>query len=152
MNKKRLWGDFRKNLLRNAQVGWGRDLDAVVKQATGSPAEVKFLSELFGSPPETILFIFREPQRWYESRRKKFPSATDPHEVTAYYEGAFKRHSDIGGIPIVYDETLPDRLGRIKMFSKVDFSDFQPTVVEEVPQARHLDEVFQRMCAELLDP
>lgn len=150
MNSQRLWNDFRQNLLRSAHIGSGRDLDAVVKQATGSALEVEFLTELFCAPPELILFLFREPHGWLQSVIKKFPGNDDQNNVTAYYKDAFERHSLIGGLPIVYNETLPSRLKSIELFADVDFSDFSPTKTRKVPEAQHLEVIFEKKCLELL--
>lgn len=150
MDARRLWRDFRKNLLRNAHVGQGKDLDVVVKQATGSALEVEFLTELFCAPPEVILFLFLEPHGWLESVQKKFPEASDQGQITAYYEKAFELYSSIGGEPIVYDETLPSRLKNIELLSDVDFSDFSPTEVEKISQAQHLEGYCEKKCLELL--
>lgn len=136
--------------MRNAHVGQGKDLDVVVKQATGSALEVGFLTELFCAPPEVILFLFREPHGWLESVQKKFPEASDQGQITAYYEQAFELYSSIGGVPIVYDETLPSRLKNIELLSDVDFSDFSPTEVEKISQAQHLEGYFEKKCLELL--
>ena len=150
MNSNRLWKDFRKNLLRSGHIGWGREIDVVVKQATGSVEELKFLTELFKQPPEEIYFLFREPHGWLKSARLKFSNLNELENFEGYYQNSFERFDDIGGKAIVYDDTLPEQMSSDNFFGDVDFSDFHATVVEKEVNLDKLEEVFMQKRAELI--
>ncbi|MDB4433034.1 hypothetical protein N9135_01810 [Akkermansiaceae bacterium] len=142
MDAKRLWGDFRKNLLKTAYVGGGFQFDIAIKQASGSKGEVDFLSDLFGQPPCEIVFMYREPHGWWLSSKKKFNYSDE--EMKRKYANALDNYDLLRGIPICYDETLISQLKSYDIFNGIKFDEFKPKPCPDVPGARELMDLFEK--------
>jgi len=141
MNVDRLWRDFRRNLLRSAHVGGGFKYDIVIKQACGSVEEVEFLTDLFGGPPCEIIYMYREPNGWWLSTKKKFDSPDG--EMKQLYSEALGRYELLGGIPICYDENLITKVMSYDIFRGIKFEEFNPKPTPDVPEARELVDLFE---------
>jgi hypothetical protein len=63
--------DISRNILDNAYLGNGTQLDLAYKQATLGPSEYDVLVRMWG-PPERTIFCIREPAGYMASARKKF--------------------------------------------------------------------------------
>jgi hypothetical protein len=68
---ERFLKDISRNILGNAYLGDGRQLDLAYKQATLGPSEYETLVRMWG-PPERAIFCIREPAGYMASARKKF--------------------------------------------------------------------------------
>ena len=109
IDKDRLLEDLASNILDNANLGQGNQLDLVFKQANGSFEEYQLLVKMFGEP-ERKIFCFREPAGYIASAQKKFKSTLEALQ-DAYIRN-LKRYEEIGGDIIEYskDLTLDDYL------------------------------------------
>ena len=70
-DRDRLLHDISRNILDNAYMGNGVQLDLVYKQATLGPSEYEALVQMWGEP-ERAIFCLREPAGYIASARKKF--------------------------------------------------------------------------------
>ena len=139
---------FRKAILKNARIGSGRKFDLVVKQAVAEQSidevekEISWLSELFGSGPAEIIFIFREPHGWWRSAKKKF--GYDHETMFSNYGQAFRAFDQIGGTPLVYDKTvLENYFAGHPVFSKMEVDPFEPKQIRIVDGLEQLEQTYQ---------
>ncbi len=147
LNMDKMFADFRKNLLKNANVGGGNRIDIVIKQATGTSQEVDFLSEVFGSKPVEKVFVAREPHGWWLSSKKKFGHSDQ--EMLSHYRCGLQSFSELGGIPILYGQDMPKALAQIPLLSGVHIDDFVHKDSIKVPAADELEKEFLDFTARL---
>ncbi len=142
LDVRRLYSDFRKNLLENAPVGAGAEYDIVIKQATGEKRELEFLKKLFCSEPAQILFLFREPHGWWRSAVKKFPTHNDS-DREKNYRSVFESYENIGGQIIEYGPSIHEYLKSMPEFGSVEIEDFSPKPPNPIDEAKPLEDVYQ---------
>lgn len=68
---QRFLSDISRNILDNAYLGSGDQLDLVYKQATLRPSEYETLISMWGQP-ERAIFCIREPAGYMASAKRKF--------------------------------------------------------------------------------
>ena len=147
LDMTRMYAEFRKNLLKNANVGGGYSIDITVKQATGRAIEVDFLSEVFKSEPVEKIFVAREPHGWWSSAKKKF-NFSDSDMITNYRNG-LQSFFDLGGVPILYGADMPQQLADISLLSGVEIDEFSSKNVQKVSKAMPLEDDFNHFVSRL---
>jgi len=75
--------DISDNILDNAYVGEGNQLDLVYKQATLRPAQYRVMVKMWG-PPERAICCIREPSGYVVSAVNKFIYDTVEHLQQLY--------------------------------------------------------------------
>ncbi|MEQ9187348.1 MAG: hypothetical protein RLP15_06400 [Cryomorphaceae bacterium] len=91
-----------ENVLRNGNPGAGRAIDLTVKQIDLSKAHFDFLCDVMGSAPTSILFLYRAPENWLPSAKKKFNLSHE--EAKQLYKRSLQSFQLHGGTPIDYDD------------------------------------------------
>lgn len=148
LNMNSMFTHFRKNLLRNANVGGGTSIDIIIKQATGRKIEVDFLSEIFKSAPKEKVFVYREPHGWWLSAKKKFNFSDE--EMLINYRNGLSSFFEIGGTPICYGQNMPNNLAEIPSLSRVSkMDDFFCKEVTRVPEAVELENDFKNFVSKV---
>ena len=142
----RLNRSFRKNLLTNAQIGGGQYYDIVIKQAVGTQnlndvrSELNFFTEIFKSPPEKKLFLYREPHGWWSSAKIKFNH--NKQNMIKYYMKAIESFYINGGLPLEYGDEIYNYLKEQDEFKKVEINMFMPKQINIVNDAQILEAAY----------
>ncbi|MFB6258219.1 MAG: hypothetical protein ABEH38_05965 [Flavobacteriales bacterium] len=110
LDTERAMAEMRDNILDNAHVGGGTQLDIAVKQIDCTKEELLYLQELFGGPPQEKLFLFREPSGWLSSAKDKFD--LDDEAAVELYERSIASYELIGGQKLEYREGMEKDLQR----------------------------------------
>ena len=146
LNISKLKKNFRKNLLTNAQIGGGQYYDIVIKQAVGTQklndvqSELNFFSEIFKSPPDKKLFLYREPYGWWSSAKLKFNH--DNQSMIKYYKKAIESFYINGGLPLEYGDEIYNYLKEQDEFKKVEINMFMPKQINIDNDAKILEAAY----------
>lgn len=140
LDMDKMFVDFKKNLMKNANIGGGNRIDIVIKQANGTPQEVDFLSKVFGSEPVEKVFAAREPHGWWLSAKKKFGHSDA--EMLSNYRYGLQSFSKLGGTPILYGPDMPRVLAQISLLSGVHIDEFVHKDSVKVSAANELEKDF----------
>ena len=109
-----------EQLLIHAAPGGGNEYDFIVKQVNTNLEEYQLLCELMGSEPEEKYFLYREPNGWLPSAKKKFN--IDEKQAGELYRMSFDSYSSIGGDKIEYGEGITDALTNLKIAPSIKFN------------------------------
>jgi len=100
----RFFKNISDNILDNAYVGGGSQLDLVYKQATLHPPEYKTMVRMWG-PPERAICCIREPAGYIASAVKKFINNT-VEELQQVYVNSLSSYEEIKGDVFDYTPEL----------------------------------------------
>jgi len=100
----RLLADISRNLLRNAYLGGGSQIDLVYKQAALNFDYYQALTDMWGEPLR-IIYCYREPSRYMDSAQKKFKNSSIKNLENTYLQ-SFENYLKIGGSPFEYKSDL----------------------------------------------
>lgn len=104
IDKERFLKELSNNILDNAKLGQGNQLDLVYKQANVSWEEYEILVKMWGKP-EKIIFCLREPSGYIASAQKKFRESSLELLQNDYVYN-LQRYEKIGGDIFEYSEKL----------------------------------------------